>query len=103
MAFKTRRDEGQDCPKCKAPIGTGEWVLWADADRKILQHQDCDESNAGTDPNDRTVRWESVTGESLDRANLLELEEFQVAPIGPQGTCPQCFLELPKSKICGTC
>lgn len=103
MAFKTRFDNGAICPKCKVPIGTAEWVEWADSEQKVLQHKECDFDNAGTDPGDKYIRWENLTEESLERAGLLEQELARVAPLAREGKCPKCHIELPKTKICGYC
>jgi hypothetical protein len=100
MAFKAKRD-GEPCPKCKIGIGEGELVQWADADRKVTEHVDCQSTEEPT--GEEFVRWENVTEETLERTERAELELLQVAPLGPQGVCPKCRLELPKSKICGTC
>ena len=95
--FKAKYDNDVVCPKCHGAISSGDMVDYADADRKVLQHVDCD----GAD--DAVIRWENVTEETLERTERQQLEELQVAPLGPQGVCPRCFLELPKSKVCGSC
>lgn len=101
MAFKARYDDGDNCPNCHGPISKGDLVQHTDSDRKILEHSDC--GGDETRVEESVIRWENVTEESLDRLERAALEDLQVAPVGPQGVCPGCFLELPKSRLCGTC
>jgi len=81
-------------------------VVYTDADRKVMQHADCDPDEVADALSDRTgvlIIWDNVTEESLDRMEREALEEARVAPLGPQGVCGGCFLELPKSGVCGVC
>lgn len=101
MGFKAKYDSTDMCPKCKEGIGSGDLVQYADADRKILEHVDCDVSDERLEP--QVLRWENVTEESLDRAELLDQEMARVAPLAKEGKCPRCNIELPKTKVCGYC
>jgi hypothetical protein len=98
VAFKARYDGTAPCPKCKEEVSSGDYVQYADSERQVLEHVECTDVEG-----DRVIRWENVTEESLDRASLLELEEQRVAPLAPQGKCPRCHIELPKTRICGYC
>lgn len=102
MAFRAQFDGGK-CPKCLSKIYKDDQVRFNAADQ--LEHMDCDPQveHAETDGAPTFVRWDNVTEESLERTGREDLEMSHVAPIGPQGVCPNCFLELPKTLICGYC
>lgn len=100
MPFTMRRDSKDPCPKCQLGIGAGELAQWADADHKVLEHTDCDNTDG---QGEEVIRWENVTEETLERTGLLEQEIARTAPLGKQGKCPKCNIELPKTRICGYC
>lgn len=103
MAFRTNFGSPDPCPRCGQAVAPGSTVVYTDDDRKVMAHVDCDPSESQEDRAETLVYWGIVTEETLERMEREALEEARVAPIGPQGVCPKCFLELPKSKVCGVC
>lgn len=89
---------GGDCPNCSQQIAKGELINYAEDSRP--QHTDCSPDFANVDAKD-TVLW-NVSGATLDRYDRLDAEEAQIAPL-QRPTCPSCWMELPKSMVCGTC
>jgi hypothetical protein len=64
------------------------------------EHVDCVPDLTNVDAKD-TVLW-NVTGESLERYERQDAEEQRIAPL-QRPTCKTCWMELPKSMVCGTC
>lgn len=89
---------GGECPNCSATITKGDMIQYGDSSRP--QHIDCVPDLANVDSKD-TVLW-NVTGESLERYERADAEEQRVAPL-QRPTCEKCWMELPKSMVCGTC
>lgn len=97
MSFIAKFDGGF-CITCQAEIKQGEAVKYDPGQN--LMHE------AGACPDgapERLHDWRLRLDASDDRVALMALEEAQVAPIGRQGLCASCRLELPMTGICGYC
>jgi hypothetical protein len=95
MGFRAQFDGGK-CGRCDRLIMKDDRVEFNSAND--LEHMDCVGEATAPEMTNKPVEWQ--TAESLQRQALEDLELAQVAPIGRQGVCPVCRLELPLSRIC---
>jgi hypothetical protein len=95
MGFRAEFNGGV-CGKCNGRIAKDDKIQFNAANE--VEHSDCVPELEHSDLDGTPVRWN--TAESLDRAELLDMELQRVAPLGPQGKCPACFIELPRNGIC---
>lgn len=80
------------CPGCRFAIVPGDEV--EDTGNGIYAHRRCAE-----DAKDgHTVEWRYA--DSVLRADAEQREMERVAPLGKQGKCPVCQLELPMTGVC---
>jgi len=90
--FIAKRDSR--CGHCGENISEGDEIKYNPDSTEY--HADC-----GTPaPEVATVAIQWATAESVSRADLETLEEARVAPLGKQGKCPVCHLELPLTRLC---
>jgi hypothetical protein len=97
LVFKAEFSGGE-CGKCGESITKGDNIRYNSSSRP--EHVDCAPDLAYVDAKD-TVLW-NVTGESLERYERSDAEEARVAPL-QRPACPRCWMELPKSMVCGSC
>ncbi len=90
MAFLAKRDMGK-CQLCGFAIVEGDSVT---SDDDTYKHDRCEADRV----DGHIVEWRYA--DSIDRAAWEIREEERVAPLGKQGKCPSCFIELPRTGIC---
>jgi hypothetical protein len=90
--FTAKRDSR--CGNCGETISEGDEIKYTPDSAEI--HADCESPAA--DVSTVAIQW--ATAESVSRADLETLEEARVAPLGKQGKCPVCHLELPLTRLC---
>jgi hypothetical protein len=90
LSFVIKRDVGR-CRICGLPIVEGDDV---EADDDEYKHARCSQ-----DVKDgHIVEWRYA--DSVSRADWEEREQERIAPLGKQGKCSVCFVELPLTGIC---
>lgn len=90
--FTIKKDAGR-CPICRFALVEGDEVRSLGSD-DAMKHERCAQDLS----DGHIVDWRTI--ESVERAGWEEREEQRVAPLGRQGACPTCRLELPRSGIC---
>lgn len=85
---------GGTCGRCLGTITKGEYITYGSESRP--EHTDCEIDLANVDAGE-TVLWETRL-----REDRMGLEEERIAPL-QRPVCPACWMELPKSRVCGTC
>lgn len=100
MAFSADFNGGT-CPECRQEIRKGDLINYSTrGNRRAPVHVDCEV--AEEDTAEAIVDWMTHLDHATATIEDVNQEYKDLQPL-QRPVCPTCWLELPKSLVCGSC